>query len=163
MTWAESVDKLKIIEKDGQKFKQIIKHVGPIWGQYEAKKKVNAFMSNNGMFDWTWNGAWNSEGGTSYAQFEKNVNTWAESVDGIQTILKDGQKFEIVVKHVGPIWGQYEAEKKVNAFMSNNEMSDWTWTGAWNSENGTSYAQFERTTEESKPIFLRMNLRMKMM
>ena len=150
MTWAESVDELKIIEKDGQKFKQIIKDVGPIWGQHEAEEKVNAFLSNNGMSDWTWTGAWNSEGGTSYSQFEKTL-TWAESVDEIQTILKDGRKFDLVVKHVGPIWGQYEAEKKVNAFMAKNEMTDWKWTGAWNSEGGTSYAQFEKETSPLKP------------
>ena len=87
--------------------------------------------------------------------------TWAESAEKLKIIEKDGQKFKQIIKHVGPIWGQYEAEKKVKAFMSNNGMFDWTWTGAWNSENGTSYAQFERTTEESEPIFLRMNLRMK--
>ena len=68
--------------------------------------------------------------------------TWAESVDEVKIIEKDDQKFEQVIKHVGPIWGQDEAEEKVNAFMAKNDLSDWTWTGCWWSENGTSYAQF---------------------
>ena len=49
---------------------------------------------------------------------------------------------EKIVKHVGPIWGQYEAEEKVTAFMAKTDLSDCTWTGCWWSENGTSYAQF---------------------
>ena len=143
-TWAESVDEVKIVEKDGQKFKQVIKHIGPIWGQHEAEEKVNRFVVENEMSDWTWTGSWNSEDGTSYAEFEKSVNTWAESVDGIQIVFKNNQKYELIVKDVGPIWGQDEAEEKVNAFMAENEMLDWTWTGQWNSEDGTSYAEFER-------------------
>ena len=143
-TWAESVDQVKIVEKDGQKFKQVIKHVGPIWGQHEAEEKVNGFVAENEMSDWTWTGSWNSEDGTSYAELEKSVNTWAESVDGIQIVFKNNQKYELIVKDVGPIWGQDEAEEKVNAFMAENEMLDWTWTGQWNSEDGTSYAEFER-------------------
>ena len=49
-----------------------------------------------------------------------------------------------MVMHVGPIWGQYEAEEKVNAFMAKNEMFDWSWTGSWYSENLTSYAEFQK-------------------
>ena len=72
------------------------------------------------------------------------AKSWAQSVDEVKIIEKDGQKFERVIKHVGPIWGQYEAEQKVNAFMTAHKMHDWTWTGAWNSEHSTSYAEFER-------------------
>ena len=73
-------------------------------------------------------------------------NTWARAADDIQTLfsVKDGHKLELVIKNVGPIWGQHEAEEKVNAFKANNGMSDWMWTGGWNSESGTSYAEFER-------------------
>ena len=47
--------------------------VGPIWGQHEAADKVNAYMAANGMDGWTWTGSWNSEGGTSYAEFERRL------------------------------------------------------------------------------------------
>ena len=61
-------------------------------------------------------------------------------------VEKDAQNpDQIVTKCVGPIWGQYEAEKKVNAYMAKNGMSDdWIWTGAWWSENCTSYATLKR-------------------
>ena len=72
------------------------------------------------------------------------AKTWAERVDEVVIVEKDGEIFERVIKHVGHIWGQHEAADKVNAYMSENEMDGWVWTGAWNSEEGTSYAQFER-------------------
>jgi len=75
--------------------------------------------------------------------------TWAESVDKVVTVEKDGEKFERIIKHVGPIWGQHEAADKVAAYMTDNGMNGWTWTGAWNSEEGTSYAQFERKQVDS--------------
>ena len=48
--------------------------------------------------------------------------------------------------HVGPIWGNYEADKKVKAFMVNENMFEkgWHWTGHWYSDRGTSYADFWR-------------------
>ena len=48
---------------------------------------------------------------------------------------------------VGPIWGNHEADKKVKAFMVENNMFEegWHWTGHWNSDRGkTSYAYFWR-------------------
>ena len=72
------------------------------------------------------------------------MNTWAERVDGIQIVFADNKKFELIVKHVGPIQGQHEAEEIVITFMADNEMSDWIWTGHWKSEDGTSYAEFKR-------------------
>lgn len=109
--WGISVDKVKVCEK-GVKF--VIRHVGPIYGMYEAERKVNAFMSDCEMSDWTWNGEWTSEAGTSYAEFFQNVTTWAESMNGIQTVSKDGKKFR----------GQNEHKKKPKDFMADNEMSD---------------------------------------
>ena len=62
---------------------------------------------------------------------------------------------------VGPIWGQYEAEKKIRKYMYENNIPDqgWNWDGHWYSERGTSYAIFWRIknllqpkTSESSPI-----------
>lgn len=71
--------------------------------------------------------------------------TWAESCDELQNTNKEVE-METIVKHVGPIWGQYEAAEKVNQYMTENNMHDekWHWSGHWNSENGTSYAEFQR-------------------
>jgi len=73
-TWKDAVNYHQIITKDGEQFEQVIKHVGPIWGQYEAGNKVRRFMQNEGMQNWEWTGHWNSEGGTSYAQFHRKIN-----------------------------------------------------------------------------------------
>ena len=69
--------------------------------------------------------------------------TLAERVD----IVQRETKMVNVTKHVGPIWGQYEAAGKIGKWLAQNktEMKDWKWTGHWNSENGTSYAHFEKT------------------
>ena len=70
------------------------------------------------------------------------------SVDYHQIIIKDGEQVERVTKCVGPIWpnisGNYEAAAKVRRYMETSGMKNWEWTGHWNSEGGTSYAQFER-------------------
>ena len=52
--------------------------------------------------------------------------------------------------HVGPIWGNYEADKKVKAFMVNENMFEngWHWTGHWFSVHGSSYADFWRVKED---------------
>ena len=75
-------------------------------------------------------------------------NTWQASCDQLQFNQQAGNEavHERIIKHVGPIWGQYEASDKVTKFMTENNMQDqqWTWNGHWNSENGTSFAQFER-------------------
>ena len=63
-----------IIDKDGQQIETVTKCVGPIWGQYEAAAKVRRYMESSGMKNWEWNGHWNSEGGTSYAYFERKIN-----------------------------------------------------------------------------------------
>jgi len=73
-TWKDAVNYHQMITKDGEQFEQVIKHVGPIWGQYEAGDKVRRFMRNEGMQNWEWTGHWNSEGGTSYAQFHRKIN-----------------------------------------------------------------------------------------
>jgi len=73
-TWKDAVNYHQMITKDGEQFEQVIKHVGPIWGQYEAGNKVRRFMRNEGMQNWEWTGHWNSEGGTSYAQFHRKIN-----------------------------------------------------------------------------------------
>jgi len=73
-TWKDAVNYHQMITKDGEQFEQVIKHVGPIWGQYEAGNKVRRFMQNEGMQNWEWTGHWNSEGGTSYAQFHRKIN-----------------------------------------------------------------------------------------
>ena len=69
-SWRERCDKLQVRKKE-VKIEKIIKHVGPIWGQHEAAQKVRKFMTENNMHGqkWHWSGAWNSEGGTSYAEF----------------------------------------------------------------------------------------------
>ena len=60
--------------KDGQQIEHVMKCVGPIWGNYEAAAKVRRYMETSGMKNWVWNGHWNSEGGTSYAYFERKIN-----------------------------------------------------------------------------------------
>lgn len=60
--------------KDGEQVETVLKHVGPIWGQYEAATKVRRYMESSGMKNWEWTGHWNSEGGTSYAYFQRKVN-----------------------------------------------------------------------------------------
>ena len=71
--------------------------------------------------------------------------SWKERCDKLQTMKKEVE-IEKIVKHVGPIWGSHEAAKKVKKFMTENNMHGqrWCWSGAWNSENGTSYAEFWR-------------------
>lgn len=70
-SWKDCCDELHVITKGGQEIEKIIKCVGPIYGNYEAAQKVRKFMSEKTMLaqGWAWNGQWNSEGGTSYAQF----------------------------------------------------------------------------------------------
>ena len=72
--WNDSADHHQIIIKDGEQVEQVVKHVGPIWGQYEASAKVRRYMESSGMKNWEWTGHWNSEGGTSYAQFHRKIN-----------------------------------------------------------------------------------------
>ena len=72
--WRDAADHYQIIIKDGEQVEQVVKHVGPIWGQYEASAKVRRYMKRNGMENWEWTGHWNSEGGTSYAQFHRKIN-----------------------------------------------------------------------------------------
>ena len=71
--------------------------------------------------------------------------TWAESCDELHTINTEVE-IERIFKCVGPIWGQHEAAAKVNKYMTENNMhgQKWHWCGAWNSEGGTSYAEFWR-------------------
>ena len=71
--------------------------------------------------------------------------TWAESCDELQNTNKEVE-METIVKHVGPIWGQYEAADKVNQYMTENNMhgQKWHWNGHWSSEDGTAYAEFVR-------------------
>ena len=75
-------------------------------------------------------------------------NTWQASCDQLITDHQVGNEAvrEGIIKHVGPIYGQYEAAEKVTQYMTENNMHDqqWVFTGHWNSENGTSYAQFVR-------------------
>ena len=75
---------------------------------------------------------------------QRNFANWKDSADHHQIIIKDGEQVEQVVKHVGPIWGQHEANAKVRRYMERSGMKNWEWTGHWNSEGGTSYAQFQR-------------------
>jgi len=75
---------------------------------------------------------------------QRNFANWRDSADHHQIIIKDGEQVEQVVKHVGPIWGQHEANAKVRRYMERSGMKNWEWTGHWNSEGGTSYAQFRR-------------------
>ena len=63
-----------IIVKDGEQIECVTKCVGPIWGQFEAAAKVRRYMENSGMKNWEWPGSWNSEGGTSYAHFQRKIN-----------------------------------------------------------------------------------------
>ena len=71
--------------------------------------------------------------------------TWCESCAELHTLDKEVQ-VERIFKCVGPIWGQHEAAEKVNKYMGENNMhgQKWHWTGQWNSEAGTSYAEFLR-------------------
>ena len=71
-----SVDYHQIVIKDGEEVEKVTKCVGPIWGQYEAAAKVRRYMESSGMKNWEWHGGWNSEGGTSYAHFERKINHW---------------------------------------------------------------------------------------
>merc|ERR1712136_378046 len=75
---------------------------------------------------------------------ERSFSNWKDSANYHQIIIKDGEQVEQVNKHVGPIWGQYEAGAKVRRYMESSGMKNWEWTGHWNSEGGTSYAQFHR-------------------
>merc|ERR1712176_140673 len=75
---------------------------------------------------------------------ERSFSTWKDSANYHRIIIKDGQQVETVTKHVGPIWGQYEAGAKVRRYMESSGMKNWEWTGHWNSEGGTSYAAFQR-------------------
>ena len=77
---------------------------------------------------------------------EKMVKkSWKERCGKLETIKKEVE-IEKIIKHVGPIWGQHEAADKIKKFMTENNMHGqrWCWSGAWNSENGTSYAEFWR-------------------
>ena len=58
----------------------------------------------------------------------------------------------LIIKHLDEvIWNKHWAEDKVTKFMAKNEMSDWTWTGCWWTEDGgaakTSYALFQRHSD----------------
>ena len=39
-TWAESVDQLCTVDKDGEKFERVIKHVGPIWDNMKPQTRL---------------------------------------------------------------------------------------------------------------------------
>ena len=71
--------------------------------------------------------------------------TWCESCDDLRS-MKEEVEIEKIIKCVGPIWGQHEAAEKVNKYMTEHNMhgQKWHWCGAWNSEGGTSYAEFWR-------------------
>jgi len=75
---------------------------------------------------------------------ERSFSNWKDSENYHQIVIKDGEQVEQVIKHVGPIWGQYEAGAKVRRYLESSGMQNWEWTGHWNSEGGTSYAQFQR-------------------
>merc|ERR1712178_36981 len=70
-----------------------------------------------------------------------SFSNWKDSANYHQIVIKDGEQVEQVIKHVGPIWGQYEAGAKVRRYLESSGMQNWEWTGHWNSEGGTSYAQ----------------------
>ena len=87
-TWAESANKFFTIKKDGRKIKRVIKQLsaGGIWGQPEAITKeiltplVEGYIATPGrewdfagesVDNWTWTGAWKSEGGAVYGEFER--------------------------------------------------------------------------------------------
>ena len=68
---------------------------------------------------------------------------WAFSISSmlrhsLNTFLRGlkNQTVERTVKYVGPIWGQHETEEKVKAFMIENGMTDWKWTGCLEFERG---------------------------
>ena len=83
------------------------------------------------------------------SSMEKQENEEKDLVNDVVAVESETKddNFDRIIRHVGPIWGQYEAEKKVKAFMAKNKMSDWTWTGGWYSENLTSYAEFQRRSK----------------
>ena len=88
-----------------------------------------------------------STGTNSTPEYEfkqRNFADWTDSADHHQIIIKDGELLEQVVKRVGPISGQNEANEKVRRYMERSGMKNWEWTGQWNTELGTSYAQFRR-------------------
>ena len=69
--WKVFCDQLHVITQGDQEIERIIRSVGPIWGNHEAAEKIRKFMTEQNMLaqGWAWNGAWNSEDGTSYAAF----------------------------------------------------------------------------------------------
>ena len=76
------------------------------------------------------------------------VGSWADKVDRVKSVTQvKVVTTSIVVKHVGPITNNCQAAEKVADFMAENEctMVGWKWNGHWNTENGTSFAEFERT------------------
>ena len=68
--WQLSLDGIRSRKKVVE-IEQVIKCVGPIWGQHEAAEKVNKYMTEHNMHGqkWHWNGHWSSEDGTAYAEF----------------------------------------------------------------------------------------------
>lgn len=54
---------------DGMSKETRVFHVGPIWGQHEAKEKVHAWLQSEQEAEgWKWTGHWWSKNGTSYAK-----------------------------------------------------------------------------------------------
>ena len=75
-SWKDSCDQLHVTTKRDLEIERIIKCVGPIWGNHEAAEKVRKFMTEQNLLGqgWAWNGQWNSEDGTSYAEFLRIKN-----------------------------------------------------------------------------------------
>lgn len=51
---------------------------------------------------------------------------------------------------VGPIWGNHEAKNKIEKWLRDHpdiDQEGWKWTGHWRSRNGTSYADFIKSTQ----------------
>jgi len=120
-------DRQRVSVDDFVKGQVVVQCVGPIWHNDEAAQKANAWLKTNevglGTHEWMFSGHWHSENGTSYCQFQR-----------VRASIC-----------VGPIWGQHEADQKVQKFMERSgHCFDLTWTGEWSSEDGTSYAQFFR-------------------
>merc|ERR1711953_511214 len=51
---------------------------------------------------------------------ERNFSNWKDSANYHKIIIKDGEQVEQVIKHVGPIWGQYEAGAKVRRYKESS-------------------------------------------
>lgn len=77
----------------------------------------------------------------------KFANRFDKKLDALAAaIVKAGGKIcygtKKVEKCVGPIWGSYEAKRKVTRYMKRNVPSSCKWKGRWWSKHGTSFAEF---------------------